>query len=233
MPLFEVKQLSVSYKREGKSWVQFADVAFVLDEQGIYNLVGPSGSGKSTLLRACALMIERDSGTLFLDSVSSEEFSPQTWRKQVCLVPQKPALIPGTVKDNLLLPWKLRIHEKEKPPSSAVLIRFMEHARLFDIELERDVAQLSGGQAARIALLRVFVTKPRVLLLDEVDAALDDESSAAISSMTRELVREGMCCLRVRHRTSDGIEEGTFSLAEGTLSYEKTKSALKENSPTL
>ena len=88
-----------------------------------------------------------------------------------------------------------------------------------DVELGRDVSQLSGGQLARVALLRAFATKPPVLLLDEVDAALDPDSARAIGRLTRLLVGENMTCLRIRHRAADGFAAGTFELKDGALSY--------------
>ena len=87
------------------------------------------------------------------------------------------------------------------------------------LELGRNAAQLSGGQAARVALLRAFATRPRVLLLDEVDAALDDESARAVGRLTKSLVDDRMACLRIRHRAADGVACGTFSLRDGALSY--------------
>ena len=148
----------------------------------MYDLVGPSGSGKSTLLRVCARTLARDGGELFLDGAPSSSFEPVQWRRRVCLVPQQPALVGGTVRDNLLLPWTLSVNAGSAPPADGDLERLLEAADLHDVELGRNAAQLSGGQAARVALLRAFATRPRVLLLDEVDAALDDESARAVAA---------------------------------------------------
>ena len=219
MALFQVEGLTVSYARAGKRTVLFSGVSLSLEDATIYDLVGPSGSGKSTLLRACALMLDREGGSTFLGGKSCSDFSPTEWRKRVCLVPQKPSLISGTVRDNLVLPWTLKVRSGEAAPTDGELASLLAKAELGDVELERDASQLSGGQQARVALLRAFATKPSVLLLDEVDAALDSDSACAIGRLTKALIGENMACLRIRHRAADGFAKGTFELIEGALSY--------------
>lgn len=221
MSLFEAEHIAVAYSRNGTEVSLFKDISFSLEAGRIYDLVGPSGSGKSTLLRACAEMLERTAGTLRLEGVESSSYAPAEWRSKVTLVPQVSALVPGSVKDNLVLPWKLKVRSTQTPPPDSVLRVLLDDAELDDIELTRDVSQLSGGQIARVALLRVFATKPRVLLLDEVDAALDNDSAHAIGRLTDHLVGDDLTCLRIRHRAADGFAQGTFTLDEGILSYKE------------
>lgn len=220
MSLFKAEHIALSYRRDGHIVPLMHDVSFVLEAGTVHDLVGPSGAGKSTLLRACALMLARDAGELYLDGQPASSFRPTEWRRQVCLVPQQASLVAGTVRDNLVLPWKLKVNAGTQPPADSELARLLELAALADVELNRDVSQLSGGQAARVALLRAFATRPQVLLLDEVDAALDDASALAVGRLTRSLVDERTACLRIRHRASDGFASGTFSLVDGVLSHE-------------
>ncbi|MDR0514319.1 MAG: ATP-binding cassette domain-containing protein [Coriobacteriaceae bacterium] len=232
MELFEAKDISASFGQGIDRQSVFTNANLVLKESCIYDLVGQSGSGKSTLLRVLARMLGRDSGRLFLDGRSSEDVPTTFWRRSVCLVPQKTALVAGSVKENLLLPWSLKIHEGEMKPADEELENMLATAGLADIGLHRDVAQLSGGQAARVSLLRVFATKPKVLLLDEVDAALDDETSWAISSLTSSLVEGKMACLRIRHRASDGFAQGIYNLSQGTVSYADSTVSARKASPS-
>lgn len=219
MTFFHADHISVSHVRDGRAVPLFQNACLRLEGGLIYDLTGASGSGKSTLLRACALMIARDSGSLHLQGRSSDEFGPQEWRRQVCLVPQQPALVAGTVRDNLVLPWSLKVNAASQPPSDGELARLLCLADLEEVELSRDVSRLSGGQQARVALLRSFATKPKVFLLDEVDAALDAASAQAISRLTRDYVGPDATCLRIRHRAADGYAAGTYTLEDGTLSY--------------
>lgn len=219
MDLFRAEHIAASYPRDGEAVRLFFDVGFSLEAASIYDLVGPSGAGKSTLLRVCALMLERDGGQLYLDGVPSSSFKPVEWRRRVCLVPQRPSLVAGTVRDNLVLPWTLRVNADETRPDDAELAKLLLLAGMPDVGLARDVSQLSGGQQARVALVRAFATKPAVLLLDEADAALDDESARAVGRLTELMVDARTTCLRIRHRASDGLACGTFELRDGALSF--------------
>ena len=229
MTILEVKNLSLSYQQEEGRHILLSQVNLSLKASHIYDLQGVSGSGKSSFLRALARMLDLDAGELFLKGVPSSRIPPQEWRKHVCLVPQTTSLVPGTIRENLLLPWKLKVHAKEKAPGDETLLQALAQAEMPDLALDRDVSQLSGGQAARISLLRVILTKPSVLLFDEVDAALDDASSAAISALTFTSIDADSTCLRIRHRQSDGFAQGAFILENQGFRYEELDtSAIRE-----
>lgn len=221
MALFEVENMSVSYMREGHLLYPVKDASFSLEAGCIYDLTGPSGAGKSTLLSACSLMIGRESGKMRLKGVSSSCYSPEQWRRRVCLVPQQAVMFPGTIRDNLLFPWRLSINDRTSTPNDETLRSMLRLALLDDVTLDTNASQLSGGQKARVALLRSLATNPSVLLLDEVEAALDDEAAAAVGEMIRSMVDDRTTCLRIRHRAQDGYAYGEFSLHDGNLSYEQ------------
>ena len=96
-------------------------VSLSLAENTVTDVVGPSGSGKTTLLRALARLLPAVSGQLELDGVSSESILGPTWRAAVALLPQKPAIIDGTVRDNLRLPWTLKVRHGHHAPDDAAL----------------------------------------------------------------------------------------------------------------
>ena len=217
MALFEAGHIGVQFRRDGQPFAPFADVGFSLEAGCLYNLTGPSGSGKSTLLNACALMLPRSGGTLTLEGVPVDRFKPMEWRRRVCLVPQAASLVPGTVRDNLLFPWTLKVNAGSPKPDDDVLNEMLSLAMLDGVTLDHAAAQLSGGQLARVALLRAFATRPTVLLLDEVEAALDEESAVAVSRLTRAMLAGGAACLRIRHRAEDGYAYGVFTLADGKM----------------
>jgi putative ABC transport system ATP-binding protein len=192
-------------------------VSLEVDAGEIVDITGPSGSGKTTLLRAIARLLPGATGELYLDSVSAEQILPQRWRALVALLPQKPAIVDGDIRTNLLLPWTLKVRHAENRPDDAALDAALARVGLTDISLDRDAARLSVGQAARVALLRVLLTSPRVLLLDEPDASLDDASAAAVGRFAAASAEAGCAVIRVRHRSSDGLATRRFVLASGRL----------------
>lgn len=183
----------------------------------IVDVTGPSGAGKTTLLRALARLLPNATGELSLNGIPAADIAPQVWRTTVALLPQKPALVAGDVLANLLLPWRLKVRRHLQLPAADDLREAMDAIELGDVALERDVARLSVGQQARIALLRSLLSGPDVLLLDEPDAALDPSSAAAVLLRLRAFAEEGGAIVRVRHREGDGLAGCRLLLAEGVL----------------
>jgi putative ABC transport system ATP-binding protein len=196
------------------------DVALTLEAGTLCDVVGPSGSGKSTLLLALARLLPGAAGALTLDGEPAASIDPRAWRVRVAYLPQRSALLPGSVQDNLTLPWRLKIRSGAAAPGAAELRAALDRVHLADVGLERDVERLSEGQSARIALLRTVLTGPRVLLLDEPDAALDAESASEVGRLTREFADGGGAVVRVRHHISDGLATRRLRLTAGHLAEE-------------
>ncbi|PKQ29625.1 MAG: ABC transporter ATP-binding protein [Actinobacteria bacterium HGW-Actinobacteria-10] len=192
-------------------------VHLVLEPEQLVDIVGPSGAGKTTLLRALARLLPGVRGTLVLAGAAAEHVVPGEWRRHVALSPQRASLRSGSVRDNLTLPWRYKVRAGETVPNDAVLRESLDGVGLDDIELDRDAARLSVGQAARVALLRVTLTTPDVLLLDEPDANLDDASAAQVRAITERFVTGGGACVRVRHLRSDDLAARRLRLDDGRL----------------
>jgi len=195
-------------------------VDLTLDPGTLCDVVGPSGSGKTTLLLALARLLPGAAGTLTLDGAPATSIDPRLWRASVAYLPQRSALLPGSVEHNLTLPWRLKIRSGATAPDAASLRSALDRVHLADVGLERDVERLSEGQSARIALLRTVLTAPRVLLLDEPDAALDEASAAEVGRLTREFADGGGAVVRVRHHLSDGLATRRLRLSGGHLTEE-------------
>ena len=185
----------------------------------IVDLLGPSGAGKSSLLTALAQLNAHASATLTLRGRDSGSYSLQQWRRLVAYVPQTSTLIGANVADAIRLPWKLKIRRDghQRAPDDKTLAQALERVGCADIELTRPPAELSGGQAARVSLLRTLLTEPDVLLADEVDAGLDNDNASRVSHMLADAAGRGMAVCRIRHRDSDGLASRTLTLEGGRL----------------
>jgi NitT/TauT family transport system ATP-binding protein len=157
-------------------------------------ILGPSGCGKSTLLRMIARLADPDAGRI--------TFHPDTERFQTAFVFQDAHLLPWrTVLDNAALPLELMGIEREQRYRRA-------HASLKQVSLieaeGRYPAQLSGGMKMRVSLARALVTAPRLLLLDEPFAALDEITRFRLDNQLRELWRQrAMTVVFVTHSISE------------------------------
>ncbi|WPB82575.1 ABC transporter ATP-binding protein [Archangium violaceum] len=162
-------------------------------------LVGPSGCGKSTLLRLVAGLDRPDAGTLTFSPPL--EHTPGA-RPPIAFVFQDAHLLPWrSVLDNVALPLELAGVPAPERHASA-------HALLKEVGLgdatSRYPAQLSGGMRMRVSLARALVTRPRLLLLDEPFAALDELTRNRLDDQLLALWKElGMTVLFVTHSLSE------------------------------
>ena len=154
-------------------------------------LVGPSGVGKSSLLRCLVRLDELAAGRVLVDGRDAAELDPCALRRRVGLVAQAPAMLPGAVRANLAY--------GVPAPEEAELREALAATGLPSGFLDRDAGELSGGEAARVAVARALTRDPGALLLDEPTAALDRDSAAAVEALVRDLARRGLGVLVVTH----------------------------------
>ena len=143
-------------------------------------VAGPSGSGKSTLLRLLDRLSDPETGTVRYRGGDVRDRDPLELRREVVLVPQLPALLEGTVADNISFAAGLAGREPD-------VERLLDLAGLDASFADRDGAKLSVGEQQRAMLARALALDPRVLLLDEPTSALDPETTEAIEETLAEL----------------------------------------------
>ena len=175
-----------------------ADVSFAIESGEFVALLGPSGSGKSTLLRLVAGLDRPDGGTIELSGAETAGRAP----------------IGFVFQDAHLLPWRDVLGNVELPlellgqPGDArrdAARDAIARVGLADA-IRRFPAQLSGGMRMRVSLARALVTRPRLLLLDEPFAALDEITRQQLDEDLRALwAQSGITVLFVTHSIAEAV----------------------------
>jgi ABC-type iron transport system FetAB ATPase subunit len=180
-----------------------------VDRGEVVALVGPSGAGKSSVLRALVRLDEPEAGEVRVDGADAGGIDARTLRRRVGLVAQQPVMLPGSVRDNLAYAL-----EDADP---AALGDALAAAGLDRAFLDRPARELSGGEAARVAVARALVRDPCALLLDEPTAALDADAAEGIAGLVGELAGRGLGILVVTHDRAwaDRVADRTVELAAG------------------
>ena len=164
-------------------------------------IIGPSGSGKSTLLRVINHLVPVASGTVRVDGIKVDGATKEDMRrlhKTVGMVFQNYNLFPHM---NALRNITLGLTEVLKRPrdeANDIARRLLAKVRLAEKE-DAYPDELSGGQQQRVAIARSLAINPKVMLLDEVTAALDPETVKEVLFTIRELAEDGMTLLIVTH----------------------------------
>jgi putative ABC transport system ATP-binding protein len=161
------------------------DVSVSIPESTVLVVVGPSGAGKSSFLRLLNRLDEPTEGTVLLEGEDYRNLPPRDLRKRVGLVPQDPALVPGTVFENVARGPLLR----DESIDETHLPELLERLGLTGYE-DRDVEELSGGEKQRVAIARTLLNDPDVLLLDEPTSHLDSKAEERVEALLVDLIRE-------------------------------------------
>ena len=163
--------------------------------------VGPSGAGKTTLLSLLPRFYEVDRGSIAIDGIDIRRMTLAGLRRQIGIVQQDVFLFAGTIRENIAY-GRLDASEEEIVEAAR---RARLDAMIADLPAGLDTivgergVKLSGGQKQRLAIARIFLKNPPILILDEATSALDTETEAAIQASLGELAR-GRTTLVIAHR---------------------------------
>jgi ATP-binding cassette subfamily B protein len=220
--------------------IQFENVSFRYDEHKSVlediNLlvkagetvafVGPSGAGKTTICSLIPRFYDVNKGTITIDGLKIKDVTLESLRSQIGIVQQDVFLFTGTVRENIAYGKKDALEEEiQDAAKKAHLEGFIASLpEGYDTQIGERGLKLSGGQKQRLAIARMFLKNPPILILDEATSALDTETEKIIQQSLMELA-ENRTTLIIAHRlatirdadrvivvTEDGIaEDGTYN----------------------
>jgi putative ABC transport system ATP-binding protein len=184
----------------------FSGVSLEVRPGEVVWLSGPSGGGKSTLLRLMNRLLSPAAGEIRFRGRPLDQWPPTGLRRRVALLSQVPVMLAGTVRDNLLLPFRLRAARGAEPPDDQSLRAALAELGLEGVGLEDRAAALSVGQQQRVAFARLLLMGPEVLLLDEPVAALDPDSGRRLEERVARAAAQGLAVVMVSHQPPQGLE---------------------------
>lgn len=183
-----LKNISYSYDEIQKVLDNFSlDIAW----WKITAFVWPSGGGKSTLVKLISGYIRQDGGDIFVDNQNLKEVSLKSYYKDIWYLTQEPSVFDGTIKENLLY----AVGEKTKKKDIEEAIKLAHCEFIYDLkdgidtEIGERWVKLSGGQKQRLAIAKIFLKNPKIIILDEPTSALDSLSEQKITEAMHNLFK--------------------------------------------
>ena len=191
--------------------------------------VGPSGAGKTTLCSLLPRFYEIDAGRITIDGIDIRDMTMASLRNQIGIVQQDVFLFAGTIRENIAY--------GRLGASDAAIVEAARRARLdamiaglpdgLDTVVGERGVKLSGGQKQRLAIARIFLKNPPILILDEATSALDVETERAIQESLAEL-SHGRTTLVIAHRLVTIQDADRTIVVNGAGIVEQTRNLRQE-----
>ena len=209
----EVKNVEFKYEKEDV----LKDISFSVKKNEIIGLLGPSGSGKSTVLKLLMKFYEPNKGSIKYNGIDINDISTSTIYDNVNLFSQSTYLFNGTIYDNLIMakPYASKEELIEACKNASIYDYILNLKDGFNTKISDLKDNLSTGEKQRLGLARVFLKKPRLLLLDEATANIDAINEGIILNALKKYKKD-MSIVIISHRKSTlSICDKTYEINEG------------------
>ncbi|MGE5380464.1 MAG: phosphate ABC transporter ATP-binding protein [Methylocystaceae bacterium] len=216
MALFELLKVDYQVTDSQHQVVTLLDgINLNIEEGGLFTFIGPSGAGKSTLLYLLNRFHDTTRGQIFYAGKLLADYEVIQLRREVGMLLQKPFMLSGTVLDNLMAgPQLSGVRSRRRPEELVDLVGLKSSL------LNQEAKSLSGGEQQRVSLARLLANNPRVLLLDEPTAALNQAAAEEVERLIKSLVvQEKLTVVMVTHDLEQAYRMGdtTALLMAGKL----------------
>lgn len=194
---------NVSFRYQDQSMPALHGVSITVPRGKSCALVGPSGAGKSTFIKLLNRTIDPTKGAIFLDGVDIRSYALRSLRSHIGVVTQDSYLFHDTIFNNVrfVRPKATRKQVIDACKKAQAHTFISKLPKGYDSVVGERGVKLSGGERQRIALARIFLTDPPILLLDESTSALDSETEKMVQESLREVMR-GRTTIVIAHRLS-------------------------------
>lgn len=172
---------NVSAVYSGSKEKSLEDLTLSVPKGATVGIIGATGSGKTTLVNLIPRFYDVGEGTLRVNGIDVKNYVTEELRKLVGVVPQRAALVSGSVRENMQWGNPEATDEDIKSAlKTAQALDFVEEKDGLDTEILQGGKNLSGGQLQRLTIARALVRKPQILILDDSSSALDFATDAAL-----------------------------------------------------
>ena len=201
-------------------------VSFEIPAGGTVAVVGHSGSGKSTLTRLLYRFYDVDAGRITIDGRDIRDYTQQSLRSAIAIVPQDTVLFNDTIFYNILYGrTDASRAEAEEAASAAHIHEFiMNLPDGYNSEVGERGLKLSGGEKQRVAIARALLKNPAVLIFDEATSALDSQSEKSIQAEL-DRIQVGRTTLIIAHRLSTVMNADQILVMDGGAIVERGRHA--------
>ena len=198
-----VEYLSVGFRFSEKGPKQLNNVSFDIPSGSFVGIVGSSGSGKSTLLKLLTRLYEPEDGVIRIDGNDISKVDLYSLRAQIGVVPQDSLLFDGSVMSNIALTRPDASFEEIVLAAQVACAHdfIQEMPGGYNSSVGERGAGMSGGQRQRMAIARMILRRPRLLVLDEATSALDVDTERRLTANLMELYKNSTVFF-ITHRLS-------------------------------
>lgn len=207
-----IKKLTKKYENK----TIFNKISLTFPNQGLYSIIGESGCGKSTLLNLIGCLDEEYEGEMFFDN-HNYRIEANNIRKQIGIIYQNYNLLEDlSAKDNIMISLKIKGLVDDK-----IIEKICEKLNLSTDLLNKKAKVLSGGEKQRVALARILVTKPKIILADEPTGSLDSSNGNKVMEYLKEVSTDTLVILVTHNKDLAYKYSDDVILFESLNGYDK------------